>query len=568
MGMTLPGRGDRAGHGLRKAWTPAAFGPLTASVLLLLALLFPVAAAAAPGKYKAQRFDVVARVADGDLDVTESITFEFQSGTFTRVWRDIPIVRTDGVRILDVLMDGATLTPGDGPGHFTIADGSRIRVEWRFEETPASVHRFDLHYVARGAVYAEGGSDVVRWRALPAEHRYSIDASRVHFEPADARLAPLETRHVASAAVRASPEGVTIDASGIAANGWLIAELRYARGTMTSVQPHWFARQAHAMAAAPKWAMGGAAVFVAGLLLVLVLRQGCASPQAVGETATTAPPEPLPVALASSLAARGRLTGFSAMGTLLDLADRGVLTVRDVPGFLAAHGYQLSQVPGTHELAGHEAAALSMAFADRAEDVSLAKARSRLVRGGRRFAAAVNADLAARGLIDPDRKAARDRLGVTSLAMVLIAALGCVAVAPLIPLYEGWPFLLPLGLALAAMAGLIMTAATTPLSDAGLVEAARWRGFRRHLRTIAADPGDRRGAPVPSRWIVYAIGAGLGRHWSRYLKRNPGLAPSWFLAPGADQGAAFATFVGSHSGGGSAGGGGGAAAGGGASGAG
>jgi hypothetical protein len=534
-----------------------------------VALFVPAVVSAAPGNYKAQRFDVMARAVNGNLEVSESITFEFQSGTFTRVWREIPASRTDGIHILEVAMDGAALTQGDAPGHFTISGDNRVRVEWRFSETPASVHRFDLRYVARGVVYTQGGTDVIRWRALPAEHRYGIDSSLIQFEPAAARIAPLETRNVKSAVAHASNEATIIEASGIAPNGWVTADLRYTPGTLASVQPRWFLRQAAASALAPWWAMAGAAVFVAGVLVILVLRQRYTPPQSIApETVTTVPPEPLPAALASVLAARGRTSGYPAMGTLLDLADRGLLIVRDVPGNFGGHRYELSQVPGTHDLAGHEAAALSIAFADRAEDVSVAKARGRLARGGRKLMAAIDADLTARGLIDPDRKAARDRLGAVSLAMVLLSALGCVAVAPLIPSYDGWPFLVPLGSALAGMAGLILASTTTPLSDAGLVEAARWRGFRRHLRTLASGAGERGDAPVPPRWIVYAIGAGLGRYWSRYLKRNPGVTPPWFIAAGEDP-RAFAVFVGSHSGGGSAAGaGGGAAAGGGGSGAG
>ena len=570
MGMTLSGRRDRAGHTSagRRIAAPPVLGLL---LLLSLALLFAGQADAAPGNYKAQRFDVVARAVDGDLDVNESILFEFQSGTFTRVWREIPVSRTDGIRIVSVAMDGAALTEGDGPGHFTIARDSRIRVEWRFDETPASVHRFDLHYVARGVIYAEGGSDVVRWRALPVEHRYAIDASRIQFEPADGRVLPLESRRVAAAAVRTSSEAITIEASGIASNGSITAELRYPAGTLTRSQPQWLVRETRAVRMAPKWAMAAVALFLGGLLLVVVLRQAYPSPPSFpGETVTTEPPQLLPVAFASVLGAKGRPTRYPAVGTLLDLADRGVLVVRDTPGFLGTHAYQLSQVPGAHDLAAHEAEALSIAFADGGEDVSFAKARDRLQRAGRRFAAAVDAELLAHGFIDPDRKATRTRLAVVSFAMLMTGALGCVAVAPLIPTYRGWPFLLPLGPALAGMIGLIVASVMTPLSDAGLVEAARWRGFRRQLKTLASGGDDRGGAPVPSRWIVYAIGAGLGHAWSRYLKRNPDLTPQWFIASSEGRDDAFAAFVGSHSGAGSAGGagGGGAAAGGGGSGAG
>lgn len=570
MEMTLPGARDRAGHRLPAAWIAVRSALSALLAVIPLALFCPSQATAAPGHYKAQRFDVVARAVDGDLDVNESIVFEFQSGTFTRVWREIPVSRTDGIRVVDVVMDGVSLTEGEGPGHFTVGGRSRIRVEWRFEETPASVHRFDLHYVARGVIYTEGGSDVVRWRALPVEHRYGIDASRIQFEPADARVLPLESRHVAAAAVRTSSEAVTIEASDIGSNGSITAELRYPRGTLTRSEPQWLQRETRALGLAPKWAMGAAALFVAGLLLVGMLRQGYTAPPSFpGETATSEPPQPLPVAFAAVLGAKGRLRRYPAVGTLLDLADRGVLTVRDTPGFLRTHGYELSQVPGAHDLANHEAEALSIAFADDAEDVSFAKARGRLARGGRRFTAAVDADLMANGLIDPDRKSTRDRLAVVSFGMLLVSALGCVALAPLIPTYDGWPFLLPLGLALAGMIGVITASVTTSLSDAGLVEAARWRGFRRYLKTLASGAGDRGGAPVPSRWIVYAIGAGLGQSWSRYLKRHPDLTPPWFIASSADGETGFATFVGSHAAGGSAAGaGGGGAAGGGGSGAG
>jgi hypothetical protein len=99
--------------------------------------------------------------------------------------------------------------------------------------------------------------------------------------------------------------------------------------------------------------------------------------------------------------------------------------------------------------------------------------------------------------------------------------------------------------------------------------AAQWRGFKRHLKSLAAARDDRGGAVVPTRWIVYGIAIGLAHQWSRYLKKHPDAAPPWFVPSPGDSGGAFAAFVGSHAAtSGSAGGGGGAAAGGGGSGAG
>src|SRR5262245_24540140 len=136
----------------------------------LLLALASAAASAAPGNYKAQRFDVAARAVDGGLDVTETIAFEFQSGTFTRTWREIPVARTDGITILGASMDGIAWTRGDGSGRYAVTErNDRVRVEWRFAEVGPSVHRFELHYRAHGVIFRDGDNDVVRWRALPTE---------------------------------------------------------------------------------------------------------------------------------------------------------------------------------------------------------------------------------------------------------------------------------------------------------------------------------------------------------------------------------------------------------------
>src|SRR5215213_7135321 len=63
MPITLRFNRDRAGH-----------TAVAAACMLLLG--GASVATAAPDKYKAQRFDVTARALNGDLDVTESITFE------------------------------------------------------------------------------------------------------------------------------------------------------------------------------------------------------------------------------------------------------------------------------------------------------------------------------------------------------------------------------------------------------------------------------------------------------------------------------------------------------------
>jgi hypothetical protein len=134
MNATLSRWRDRAGH-----------RGSGASLLLLASLLVPSPAdAAGPGNYAASRFDVNATVlGGGSLAVIETIAFEFQSGTFQKVWREIPSSRTDGIEIVEARMDGETFPPGTGPGHIAITGGNRVRIEWQFAPTGPSTHTFE-----------------------------------------------------------------------------------------------------------------------------------------------------------------------------------------------------------------------------------------------------------------------------------------------------------------------------------------------------------------------------------------------------------------------------------------
>ena len=553
------------------AWCDRAGHRAIVFAIACLAAALP-AAAEGPGKYAARRFDVAVTVLDnGSLDITETIEFEFQTGTFKKVWRDLPAQRTDGIEIVQARMDGAPLARGNGNGEVAVTGRNRVRVEWKFQPTGPSVHTFELRYIARGAVYREGDRDVVRWRLLPAEHKYAIASFRGTFT---ARVAPREARNPESrrtGSVSQSREGRTVEitAADVRTNGWVIADLRYPAGQLTSSLPAWQQRHQYAAALGPRWTTAACLVFVACLFMLAGARHPYAPPH-VGrdETTTTTPPEPLPAALAAVLAARGATLGYQPTATLLDLAERGLLTVRELARTFGTRNYELTRVPSppadAQPLDEHERAALEIAFAGD-DTVTLAKARSRLARHSRRFTTAINRDLAARGFLDVRRKAVRDRLIVLSAWLLLASGAASIVAAILIRRFESWPFLVPLALAAAGLLALVMVAATTPLSDQGLVQSNRWRGFRRHLKSLADSTHDRGTASVTPRWIVYGIAVGLAAQWARYLKHNPAAAPPWFVPAAADAGPAFAVFVGSNAAasGGSGGGAGGAAGGGG-----
>src|SRR5205823_3542509 len=83
---------------------------------------------------------------------------------------------------------------------------------------------------------------------------------------------------------------------------------------------------------------------------------------------------------------------------------------------------------------------------------TLSRARARLARGSRRFSSAVEMDLGARGLLDPSRKAVRDRLLAIGIVLLLGGAVGAIPIAALVDRYGPWPFLLALGFVVAGFA--------------------------------------------------------------------------------------------------------------------
>ncbi len=539
MNPTVIGGRDRSGH----------------TLLLACSLVLAMAATllAASREYRAERFNAAITVLPGgDVEVAETVSFDFQSGSFEKVWRDIPAQRTDGIEILDATMDDVRFSTGDGPGHITVRAGGRTRVEWRFTPVGPSSHTFGLKYRARGVAYTDERGDVIAWRALPTDHQYRIDSSHVTLETprSPVRTPVVDRPRVGMATIAVDERVIDVRASQISRNGWIEIETVLPPASVVSSPPAWRANQMNAAALAPRWMSAAGAIAILGILLVLAVRHQYDRPSIVTtESTATSLPERLPPALAGALVENGRAHVGHALATVVDLADRGVLIVRELPRHLGPSSYELTQVPGKHTLRAHEETALTIAFAGRPDEVTLARARARLARGSRRFSQAVANDLAAEGLLDAQRKAVRDHLLFVGILLLMGGAVSTIPMVALVQRYGPWPLLLSLACVVAGLAGIIASATTTALSNEGLMRAAPWRGFKRHLKNAISDRPATGGAPFTARDLSYAIALGLGTHSSRYLKRHPGMLPPWFAsaARGDDGAAAFAAFVGSSS---------------------
>ena len=258
-------------------------------------------------------------LAGGDLDVVETVTFDFQSGRFEKVLREIPRRRTDGIEIIDATMDDAHFSIGDGPGHIKVSGSQRMRVEWRFTPINPSTHTFGLKYRVHGVAYTDARGDVIAWRALPTDHRYRIASSHVTLETPDApvRTPVVERRRVGSATIAVDDRLIDVRSAQISENGWIEIETVLPASRLVSRQPAWRATEMNAAALGPRWMMAGGIVAGLGILLVIGVRRQYDKPSFIATRSTViSRPETLPPALAGALINNGRGYVTHALATM------------------------------------------------------------------------------------------------------------------------------------------------------------------------------------------------------------------------------------------------------------
>ncbi len=561
--------------------------------LIAVAVLALAAGAgtASAKSYSADAFNSHVRVLPGGaLEVTETVVFRFESGTFEHVFREIPTRRTDGIEIVSASMDDRPFPRGEGINHIQVRRGSNVRVEWHFPPVADSTHTFVLTYIGRGVVQQTGAADVLEWQALPSRHDYSIASATLALElPASMQGAigslpapSIESHDIrggVSASVPQLQDGAVgpvalATADGVRPNGWIQAGIALPRGSLVSTPPEWQRSQTAARALAPRWITAAVTVALGGLIILFGLRRSydAPPPQDVPGPLPAAPDDLAP-ALAGALLSNGGSRLEHAMATLVALADRGRLSVEErEPGMLSGRSFELRQT-GRGTLAPHEQALIETGFggAGEATAVSLGSFSRRLTRHFRRFSTAVRSELLQAGLLDIERRAVRKRYLVLMISLIVLGGLGFPAAAILADRLGPWPLLVPAAVIAVGIVSGIFVGATTPLSDEGLRRAARWRAFRAYVKAVSrreqlAEPDSR------SSLLPFVVAAGLASAWGKYLKDRPGALPAWFHpvshASGDVAFVAFVTTSGATHGAGGGGVAGGGAAGGGASGAG
>lgn len=524
-------------------------------LVLLIWLWMPLSALAAKD-YRAERFDMeVAIQTDGSVLVTQTIVFRFNGGPFTYAFQEVVTSYTDGVTDIAASMDGDPLPLGKEAGQVEMRGNSPIRVTWHFAPTSDSTHTFVLTYRARGVIRQEQGADRLLWQAISDEHDYPIDTSRVTVTyPAGAMLLDSPTVTEGTAQVESDREQAIFTAAHLGENDPLQIELRFAPGSLISTPPQWQASRTTANRRAPFSVVGALALLLGGSvgLALYAARAGRRGPTAVyaPDYRSTTPPAAEPPAIAGVLAGGSGEAGWpQALGTLFDLARRGVITIEQDPErkWYRRYDFTLRLLTTPDDLRPHERGLLELLFSDKRgmhDSIQLSQLATQATSQLKKFTEPLKEELRLAGILSPERKQVKNRLIFIGIGLMIGAAL----VIPILAVttmeqFGPWPLLFSASLFILSFVAFILGGAMSALSDEASQRAPLWKGFADYLKT-AAKGKEMIAAELFETYLPYAAAFGLAEPWVKYFqKRGVTEVPVWFhaLAAAGDEG--MAAFV-------------------------
>jgi hypothetical protein len=511
------------------------------------ALLVFGCSAAQAKKYTAERYDVQLQLEQpGNLAVSETVTFRFEGGPFTYVYRDIAATETDGIVDVRTFMDGH-------PVEASVTGESPVRVRWQFDPISDQTHTFTVNYRALGVVRAGNGVQTLAWRALPPERKYRIAESEITL------AAPPGVNFVQPPALRGRSARFGADASGAQAvrlrdlsdESRVTVTAEFAPGAFAGVPPQWQARSEQRrqtfLAGLRTGALAAMPIIVLALLVVLRLR----GPKPSGVSPITglritAPPGAMTPAAAAALTG----SSYGAAGLLLDLARRGAVRIEETNrNVWGSRDFLVKRQPSRIPLTPHEETFLGIVFREGEAEVPMSKLRSRLHSNWSRVRSTLMVELQTAGLADEQRR--RRRSGLFAGAVVSFAAGGILLAIGMANALSPDPFLGGLlaaaggTLLLIAVAALIAGATASIWTDAGAAAAEQWRAYLKYVKGISKGIEPAPGASAVEQLLPYAAAFGAGAALVKLLRKTGSTVPlpGWFGALASADGADVAAFV-------------------------
>ena len=510
-------------------------------ITILLASLVMVSPALAAKSYYAEYFDVQIDLQQGgSAIVTETVKFHFSGDPFTFAFREISARETDGLTFLDATLDGVPMSPGTQPGQVEVEEGDPLKVTWHFPPASNTSHEFVVRYQVDGVIRT-GNGDTLLWRAVPEDHEYMIERATITliYPPEVTTLAQptLDWNHDTSF----EENRVILTTSGIGEDQDVILSANFAPNSLTQTAPQWQVKSQQAAAtrarALPAGLLAGiATLIVGGLGLFTYLRANGRDLNISSVVPTAIPPSNLSPAII------GKLTGQShtAMGAIFDLAQRGVLEIREEKGYWGTQNHVLFLKDRSIPLQPFEQGLLDALIKTGESQVNMNEVGSRLATKNKLFDAPLEQELVQRGWLDPERKQKRTfflGIGITAL----LIALGVFLAALLLGLNSSQNVNLAIAFAvlggislavfLLSLVVLIYAGSFSILTPVGEEQSARWKGFAEYLKQVSKGREPAIRPDYFEKYLAYASVFGLGANWAKYFQKLGDVPlPIWFHA--------------------------------------
>ncbi len=517
------------------------------SLVVLLSLAYSRPAGAAK-TYSAERFDVQIEVQPGGLLlVTETITFRFEGGPFTYVFRELDFANLDDIEIQSASLDGQVLPEGYDAGQAQIDGGRPLRVTWHFSPISDSTHTYVLVYKVAGAI-RKLESDTLIWRAIPQEHEYPVKKSEITLTyPSSVSLIepPSLNRPFA---IQRHTNGVRLMTSDLGNNDDVIITAHFPAGSLISAAPDWQLRQITEKESLLGALPIGFLSFILSLALGwfgLRLYKNNNHRESVPEPAVpyTALPQDLPPALV------GKMLGLvsTVQGTLFDFARRDILEIQENPGKRRTSILSFVRKPTDVSLRPHEQILLDGLFTKSATIVDLAEIGKRILQTSQKFDQSLESELSQMNWFDPARKKQRTIL-MAFWATLLFLAIASSCTIPIVALYLAGkePIVYTIasicigvcgGISIVSIAGLYYAVNFSVLTPAGDEQTTRWKSFKGYLQKVGQGIEPIRDSDLFDRYLPFAAVFGFGEGWVKNCeKMGYSALPAWIHSLTSDSG--------------------------------
>jgi uncharacterized membrane protein YgcG len=536
-------------------------------ILCWLAVVLPVAGfAAAPHSALAQtnefhmdQYDAEITVnADSSLNVTETLIYVFDSGSFKRGLREIPLGRVDsitGVSVVETTNGSSTdyrettfneddeRDAGVPETFGTKVSGDTLRIRWIFPETTSGTRSFRVSYHVTGAMRVYDDRDELQWKAIPPDWQGDIDRSSVTVNlPDNVDVGSLTLASQPEAEVSRQGNSVTWSDNNV--NDGLEIGVQLPKGAVQATKQAWqqaLDDQEKFLAELEKnepifsfiALVLTLVILVGGILWVLRrwYRAGRDKPVKLLTDYLTEPPSSLPPGLVGTLLDESADVR-DVIATVVDQGTKGNLTIRESEkgGLLSSKDFEYTQTNSNVQYR-FEDMVLSAVFS-KGSPVRLSDLKNTFYSKLPPIYDEMYRNLVALKYFPENPKGVRTRNRVMGVLLIVLGVvlffIGITVGLLLSPL-----MMLP-GVAVVIVGiGATVTAGAMPRkTDFGSEEAEKWRAFSRYLQQMQKYTNVQAASDKFQKYLPYAVALGIERQLITQFNSVPTAMPTWYAPYG------------------------------------